>query len=48
MRLLPYLIGQYVPENEPAWLVLMHLKDIVDLVFAPVHNESISNTDRGT
>lgn len=32
LRLLPFLIGQYVPENEPAWLVLMLLKDIVELV----------------
>lgn len=32
-----------MPENEPAWLVLMDLKDIVELVVAPVHtDESIS------
>lgn len=42
LRLLPFLIGQYVPENEPAWRVLLPLIDIVDLVVAPVHKESIS------
>lgn len=32
-----------MPENEPAWLVLMELKDIVELVVALVHtDESIS------
>ncbi|XP_060782162.1 uncharacterized protein LOC132889550 isoform X1 [Neoarius graeffei] len=43
LRLLPFLIGSFVPDDEPAWLVLMDLKDIVELVFGPVHNdESIS------
>lgn len=43
LRLLPFVIGSLVPENEPAWLVLMLLKDIVELVVAPVHtDESIS------
>ena len=37
------MLGPLVPENEPAWLVLMDLKDIVPLVVAPVHtDESIS------
>lgn len=43
LRLLPFLIGHRVPENEPAWVVLMVLKDIVELVVALVHtDESIS------
>lgn len=43
LRLLPFLIGSIVPEDEPAWLVLMDLKDIVELVVGPVHtDESIS------
>lgn len=43
LRLLPFVIGPLVPDNEPAWLVLMDLKDIVELVVAPVHtDESIS------
>ena len=28
-----------MPENEPAWQVILHLKDIVELVVAPVHTE---------
>lgn len=28
-----------VPEDEPAWLVLMDLKDIIELVVAPVHSD---------
>ena len=39
LRLLPFIIGQIVPENEPAWQVILHLKDIVELVVAPVHTE---------
>lgn len=43
IRFLPFLIGAQVPEDEPAWLLLMDLKDIVELVVAPVHtDESIS------
>lgn len=45
-----------MPEGEPAWVVLMDLKDIVELIVAPVHtDESIAylkakllSTDRGT
>ena len=39
LRLLPFLIGHTVPEDEPAWQVLMDRKDIVELVVAPVHTE---------
>ena len=43
LRFLPFLIGSLVPGNEPAWLVLMALKYIVELIVAPVHtDESIS------
>lgn len=43
LRLLPFLIGHLVPEDEPAWHVLMDLKDITKLVTASVHsNESIA------
>lgn len=43
IRFLPFLIGHVVPEGEPAWQVLMDLKDIVELVVSPVHtDESIS------
>ena len=43
LRLLPFLIGPKIPEHEPAWQVLLDLKEIVELVVAPVHNnESIA------
>ncbi len=35
IRLLPFLVGQYVPPGEKAWEVLMLVKDIVELVVAP-------------
>ena len=33
------LIGQCAPCEEPAWQILIDLKDIVDLVVSPVHTE---------
>lgn len=39
LRLLPFMIGQLIPEDEPAWKVLLDLKDIVEIVVAPVHYE---------
>lgn len=39
LRLLPFVIGRIVPEDEPAWLVILDLKDIVELVVAPVHTD---------
>lgn len=32
IRLLPLLIGQYIPEGDEAWEVLLCLKDVVELV----------------
>lgn len=41
LRLIPFLIGHKIPEHEPVWQVLLDLKQIVELVVAPVHsNES--------
>ncbi len=37
LRLLPLLIGHLVPPDEPSWQVILDLKDIVELVVAPVH-----------
>lgn len=34
-----FLVGSLVPEDEPAWLVLMTLKDITELVVSPVHSD---------
>lgn len=38
LRFLPLLIGQKVPESEPAWCLLLMLKEIVDIVLAPKVN----------
>lgn len=37
--MLPFVIGQIVPEDEPAWQVILDLKDIVEFVMAPVHTD---------
>ena len=39
IRLLPFIIGHRIPLDDPAWLLLMSLKDVTELVVAPVHNE---------
>lgn len=39
IRFLPLLIGQTVPPEEPAWQLLLDLKDIVDLVVSPMQTE---------
>lgn len=39
LRLLPCIIGALVPEDEPAWSIILNLKDIVELVVAPVHSD---------
>lgn len=39
LRILPFLIGDKVPEDDPVWEVLMTLKDVVELVMAPVHTD---------
>lgn len=43
LRLLPLIVGKLVPIDEPAWQVILYLKDIADLVVANVHTlESIA------
>ncbi|KAF7640853.1 hypothetical protein LDENG_00009480 [Lucifuga dentata] len=39
LRLLPLMIGKNVPEGDGAWAVLMDLKEVVELVLAPVFTE---------
>lgn len=39
IRLLPFLVGNVVPEGDAAWSVLMELKDIVELVLSPTFTE---------
>ena len=38
-RLLPFIIGDFIPEAEPAWLVLLDVWEIVELSVAAVHNQ---------
>lgn len=46
MQLLPLIVGSRIPEGDPAWQVLLTLKDIVELVVAPVHTaETIAYLD---
>lgn len=37
LRLLPLMVGTLVPDNEPAWQLILDLHDIVELVVAPIH-----------
>ena len=39
LRLLSFIIGATIPQNDPAWHILMILKDITELVVAPIHTE---------
>lgn len=38
-RILPLLIGQYVPEEDERWMLYLQLMDIVDILFAPATSE---------
>lgn len=43
---MPLIVGSRVPEGVSAWQVLLTLKDIVELVVAPVHTvETIAYLD---
>lgn len=39
LRLLPLIIGDRIPEDDGAWIVLMDLKEIVELVLSPKFTE---------
>lgn len=43
LRLLPLMIGSCVPENEPAWEILMDLKDITEIVVSTKFSETSLN-----
>ena len=46
IRLLPFLVGDFIQEGELAWQVILDLKEIVELVVAPVHtDETIAYLD---
>lgn len=43
LRLIPLIVGKLVPQEEPAWEVILLLKDILELAVCPVHTgESIA------
>lgn len=35
LRLLPFMIGNLVPERNPKWEVILYLREIVDHIFSP-------------
>lgn len=37
LRLIPLMVGRLIPDDEPAWQWILDLKDIVELVVAPIH-----------
>ncbi len=39
LRLLPFLIGDVIPEGESVWEIILDLKEIVELAVAQVHTE---------
>lgn len=46
LRLLPFMVGLKVPEDDKAWQLLMTLKDIVELAMSPIFtDESIGFLD---
>ncbi len=43
LRLIPLIVGKLIPQDEPAWELILLLKDIVELVVCPVHtSESVA------
>jgi hypothetical protein len=40
LRTLPLLVGLQIPENNPVGDIILHLKDIVEIVFSPILSES--------
>lgn len=47
IRSLPLIIGPRIPSDDPAWQILMTLKDIVELSVAPIHSvESVAYLDQ--
>ena len=40
LRMLPLLVGAHIPEGEPSWVIILYLKDIVEIAFSPVLSES--------
>ena len=38
-RILPLLIGEYIPEEDERWTLYLQLMDIVDMLFSPNTSE---------
>lgn len=38
-RILPLLIGEYIPEEDERWMLYLQLMDIVDILFSPTTSE---------
>ncbi len=41
LRLLPLILGDIVPENDPFWAMLMLVKDMLEICMAPCVNEGL-------
>lgn len=41
LRFLPLFIGESIPEQEPAWEILMDIKEIVEIIVSPYFSEEI-------
>ena len=39
LRLLPFMIGDVLPDSEPVWQIILDLKEIVELAVAQIHTE---------
>lgn len=39
LRLLPFLIGDVIPDGDPVWAIILDLKEIVELAVAQIHTE---------
>lgn len=39
IRLLPFMIGDVIPDGEPVWEIILDLKDIVELAVSQIHTE---------
>jgi len=38
-RILPLVIGEYVPEDDERWTLYLQMMDIVDILFSPTTSE---------
>lgn len=49
LKYLPLIVGEKVPYNDENWLFLLHLSELVDLIFSPKFIQGmVVGNDRGT